>query len=161
MRETVRRQSWTGEWFCDNAVRQKDGSLKLSGECTETCQYYAFFFKTATDESHPARWKRLVSEFGPGRYDPKDRTKLLRHQEIWPSNAFIGNYLRLELLSRAGLGEQVVKEIRGYFDYMATRTGTLWEHDAPTASCCHGFASYVAVLLARHAQRENLPNRRD
>ena len=151
MRETVRRQSWTGEWFCDNAVRQKDGSLKLSGECTETCQYYAFFFKTATDESHPARWKRLVSEFGPGRYDPKDRTKLLRHKEIWPSNAFIGNCLRLELLSRAGLGEQVVKEIRGYFDYMATRTGTLWENDTECASCCHGFASYVAVLLARHA----------
>ena len=161
VRETVRRQSWTGEWFCDNAVRQRDGTLKLSGECTETCQYYAFFFKTATAESHPALWKRLVAEFGPDRYDPKDRTKLLRHQEIWPSNAFIGNYLRLELLSRAGLGEQVVKEIRGYFDYMATRTGTLWEHDAPTASCCHGFASYVAVLLARHAQRENLPNRRD
>ena len=157
VRETVRRQSWTGEWFCDNAVRQEDGTLKLSGECTETCQYYAFFFRTATAESHPALWKRLVTEFGPDRYDPKDRKKLLRHKEIWPSNAFIGNYLRLELLSRAGLGEQVVKEIRGYFDYMATRTGTLWENDTPSASCCHGFASYVAVLLARHANRTAQP----
>ena len=38
VRETVRSQSWTGEWFCDNAVRRPDGTLKLSGKCTETCR---------------------------------------------------------------------------------------------------------------------------
>lgn len=151
VRDTVNRQSWTGSWYCDNAVRQKDGSLKLSGECTETCQYYAFMFGTATQTSRPELWRRLVSEFGPGRFDPNDRKRLIRYPEIWPSNAFIGNYLRLELLSKAGLGEQVVREIRGYFSYMTEKTGTLWEHDAASASCCHGFASYVAVLLSRHA----------
>jgi alpha-L-rhamnosidase len=147
VRETIRKQSWTGQWFCDNAVRQKDGSLKLSGECTETCQYYAFFHRVATPETHPALWKTLLTDFGPQRYDPADRTKLLKHPEIWPSNAFIGNYLRLKLLERAGLGRQILDETKGYFLYMADRTGTLWENDTPHASCNHGFASYVAVLL--------------
>ena len=143
VRETVRKQSWTGEWFCDNAVRQKDGSLKLSGECTETCQYYAFFMGLADAESHPELWNRLVNDFGPGRKVTK------RYPKIHSANAFIGNYLRLELLSRAGLSAQIVDETRDYFAGMAERTGTLWELDGATASCDHGFASYAAVLLFR------------
>ena len=149
IRETVRKQSWTGKWFCDNAVRQADGTLKLSGECTETCQYYAFFFGTATPETHPDLWKTMVDDFGPKRFDPNDRTKLLKHPEIWPSNAFIGNYLRLELLSRAGLVKNILDETKEFFLYMADRTGTLWEYDRTTASCCHGFASHAAVYLVR------------
>ena len=148
VRETIRRQSWTGEWFCDNAVRQKDGTLKLSGECTETCQYYAFFHRVATPETHPELWNRLMTEFGPGRFDPKDRKKLLKYPKIWPSNAFIGNFLRLKLLEREGRGRQILDETKGYFLYMADRTGTLWENDTTCASCNHGFASYVAVMLA-------------
>jgi hypothetical protein len=143
VRETVRKQSWTGEWFCDNAIRQKDGSLKLSGECTETCQYYAFYFKTATPKTHPKLWKTLVDDFGPRRAETK------KHPEIWPSNAFIGNYLRLECLSREGLYRQILDETRGYFLYMAERTGTLWEKIDTTASCNHGFASHVAVTCCR------------
>ena len=143
IRETVRRQSWTGEWFCDNAVRQKDGTLKLSGECTETCQYYAFFFRTATPETHPELWKKLVDDFGP------QREKTGKHAKIWPSNAFIGNYLRLECLSREGLHAQILEETKGFFLYMAERTGTLWEFVATTASCNHGFASHAAMYLYR------------
>jgi len=149
VRAKIKEQSWNGTWFCDNAVRQKDGSLKLSGECTETCQYYAFFHKVATPESHPDLWRTMLTDFGPQRYDPADRTKLLKHKEIWPSNAFIGNYLRLKLLERAGLGQQILRETKGYFQYMADRTGTLWENDTTCASCNHGFASYAAVLLIR------------
>ena len=149
VRETIRRQSWTGEWFCDNAVRQADGSLKLSGECTETCQYYALFHRVATPETHPRLWRTLLTEFGPSRFDPKDRKRLLKHPEIWPSNAFIGNFLRLKLLEREGRGRQILDETKGYFLYMADRTGTLWENDTTCASCNHGFASYVAALLTR------------
>ena len=143
VRETVRRQSWTGEWFCDNAVRQKDGSLKLSGECTETCQYYAFFFKTATPETHPELWRKLVDDFGPKRKETQ------KYPKIWPSNAFIGNYLRLECLSRAGLHANILDETKGFFLYMAERTGTLWEHEGIRASCDHGFASHAAMYLYR------------
>ena len=148
VREAVRRQSWTGEWFCDNAVRQADGTLKLSGECTETCQYYAFFFRTATPRTHPKLWKTLVDDFGPKRLDADMKT-LKSHPEIWPSNAFIGNYLRLECLAREGLAGNILDETKGFFLYMAEQTGTLWEQISPTASCDHGFASHAAVYLFR------------
>lgn len=149
VRETVRKQSWNGKWFCDNAVRQKDGTLKLSGECTETCQYYAFVFKTATPESHPTLWKTLLDDFGPKRFS-EDRKTLRKFPEIWPSNAFIGNYLRLELLSRHGMGQRLLEETKGYFAYMAERTGTLWENDGAYASCNHGFASHAAVFYVKN-----------
>ena len=145
VRKVIREQAMIGNWFCDNAVRQKDGKLRLTGERTETCQYFAFFFKTATQETDPVLWKRLVEDFGP------DRAKTGKWKDVWPANSLPGNYLRLELLSRAGFGDQVVKEIRGYFSKMADITGTLWEHDDTRASCCHGFASYISVLLNRHA----------
>ena len=143
VRETIRRQSWNGKFFVDRAIRQKDGTLKADSEATETCQYYAFFFGTATPESHPELWKRLVEDFGPNR----------KTDNKWPavafSNAFIGNYLRFECLSKAGLSAQILEEAKGYFSFMAERTGTLWEHDAPTASCSHGFASHIAHVLYR------------
>ena len=147
VREAVRRQSFDGEWFHDQALRGEDGALSLVPDRTETCQYYLFYFGVATPETHPALWRRLTEEFGP------DRAATGRHPEIWPANAFIGNYLRLELLSRARLRDQIAAEIRGYFAYMAERTGTLWENVSSTASCCHGFASHVAVVLARDVAR--------
>lgn len=143
VRNTVRRQSWTGKWFCDNATRQKDGSLKLSGECTETCQYYAFYFHTATPQAYQGLWQTLVKDFGP------KRRKTGKHKEIWPSNAFIGNYLRLECLSRERYISEILDETYGFFLYMAERTGTLWENDTTVASCNHGFASHIAVTFAR------------
>ena len=108
---------------------------------TETCQYYAFFHGIATPKTHPELWTRLTDEFGPGR-----KTKGL-YKEVWPSNAFIGNLLRLILLKREGRAAQCIREIRGYYLKMAETTGTLWEHDRPEASCNHGFAAYVAILL--------------
>lgn len=143
IRETIRKQSYNGTWFVDNAVRQKDGTLKLSGESTETCQYYAFFFKTATPQRYPELWAKLRDDFGPQRHQTR------KHPSIHFANAFIGNYLRLEILSREGLSAQILNESKGYFMKMAQSTGTLWENDTPTASCNHGFASHVAVMLMR------------
>lgn len=143
MRETIRKQSFDGTFFVDNAKRQSDGTLKLSGERTETCQYYAFFFHTATPQTHAALWETLRADFGP------DRRQNNKHPEIHFANAFIGNYLRLELLSRQGLTAQILSETKGYFLKMADTTGTLWEHDTTQASCCHGFASHVERLMYR------------
>jgi alpha-L-rhamnosidase len=157
VRETVRRQSFDGTWFVDNAVRQPDGSLKLSGERTETCQYYAFFFHTATPEKYSALWETLRADFGPQRQETK------KHPDIHFANAFIGNYLRLELLSRQGLSAQILEETKGYFQKMEELTGTLWENDTPTASCCHGFASHVARMYYRDVlgvRRVDAVNRR-
>jgi len=141
LRAVIREKSFDGEFFVDNAMREK-GELVSTGNRTETCQYYAFYFDVATPDSHPTLWKKLVQDFGPGRQDGQ-------HAEIFPSNAFIGYYLRLELLSRAGLCSRIVDELKGYFLNMARTTGTLWEHNDTSASCDHGFASHVVHVLYR------------
>jgi alpha-L-rhamnosidase len=55
----------------------------------------------------------------------------------------------MEILSRYGFCQQVIEEMKAYFDGMARTTGTLWEHNTATASCNHGFASHVAHNLFR------------
>ncbi len=65
------------------------------------------------------------------------------------ANAFIGNYLRLELLSRDGRTRQVAEEMNGFFLAMAETTGTLWEHTDQRASCNHGFAAHVIRWITR------------
>ncbi|MBR2838627.1 MAG: hypothetical protein IKE55_07590 [Kiritimatiellae bacterium] len=150
VRQEVARQSWTGKWFCDNAVRQPDGALRLSGECTETCQYYAFFFNVATPATHPALWRTLLDDFGPKRFSA-GRKSPVSHPEIWASDLFVGDFLRLKLLERAGLAEKMLVESKAYFSYMADQTGTLWELAVPEWSCCHGFCSYVTRTILRGA----------
>ena len=141
MRKTILAQSFDGEFFIDNAVR-KDGVLVLSGEKTEVCQYYAFYFGVATAESHPQLWERLLYDFGPHRRENN------KFPQVHFANAFIGNYLRLDLLYRNGYKDLVVQNIEGYFTKMAEITGTLWEHDRTSASLNHGFASHVVCWLA-------------
>jgi len=143
VRETIRKQSFDGEFFIDNALRKDDGKLEVTKNRSETCQYYAFFFDVATPELHGELLKRLLTDFGPQRKNTK------KFPEIHPSNSFIGNVLRVEILSQQGLGQQILNETIDYLLYMADRTGTLWEHDNPGASCNHGFASHICHTLYR------------
>ena len=142
VKTVIRNRSFDGEFFRDNEV-YKNGAAVSTENRTETCQYYAFFTGVATKELYPELWQRLVNEFGP------DRVKNGGYPEIYPSNAFIGNFLRLELLCNNGCYAKLLKEIKGYFLYMADITGTLWEHKDTCASCNHGFASYVANLIQK------------
>lgn len=142
IRETIRRQSFDGEFFVDNAIR-KDGRLEVTRNRTEVCQYFAFFFDVATPQTHGKLWDRLVNQFGP------QRKTTNAFPEVHPANAFIGNYLRFELLSRYGHPAQIKKELSDYYLYMADRTGTLWENIGAEASCNHGFASHVAHTFYR------------
>jgi alpha-L-rhamnosidase len=138
IRETIRRQSFEGGYFADNAKRL-NGKLQTTTNRTEVCQYFAFFFDVAKPETHHELWDRLVKDFGPQRKQTK------AFPEVHPANAFIGNVLRLELLSRYGLCQQLLDESLAYQLYMAERTGTLWENDGAYASCDHGFASHGGV----------------
>ena len=143
IRREVLKQSFDGEYFIDNAVRNKQGVLVPSGKHTEVCQYYAFLFGVATPESHPMLWKRLRDEVVPGRVEKGLYT------DLYPINAFIGSYLRLELLSKYGLSKQILDESIATYKSMADRTGTLWESLQPKASCNHGFASHLTNVLYR------------
>jgi alpha-L-rhamnosidase len=140
IRAVIRQQSFDGEFFVDNALR-RDGKLQVTRNRSEVCQYFAFFFHIATPETQPKLWNTLVKDFGPQRKQTK------AFPEVHPANAFIGNVLRLELLSRAGLSQQLLDESLAYQFYMVERTGTLWENDGAYASCDHGFASHGGVRV--------------
>jgi len=143
IRQTVLKQSFNGTFFVDNAVRNANKKLQVTNNTTEVCQYYAFFFNIATPKTHPELWKKLTMEFGPGRNDA------VTYPNVYRANAFIGNYLRMDILSRYGLQNQLLPEIQDYFYNMARQTGTLWENMASSASCNHGFASYMGHVLYR------------
>jgi alpha-L-rhamnosidase len=143
IKQTILEQSFNGNFFVDNAVRGDDGKLRVTGNTTEVCQYYAFFFNMATPETHPELWRKLTTEFGP------NRNEAVTYPDVFRANAFIGNYLRMDILSRYGLQPQLVSEIQDYFFYMAEQTGTLWENMSAHASCNHGFASYLGHVLYR------------
>ena len=142
IRTVIRQQSFDGEFFVDNAIR-KDGALNVTRNRTEVCQYFAFFFDVATPRTHPVLWDKLAHQFGPGRKQTQ------AFPDIHPANAFVGNYLRSELLSQYGHAPQIKKELVDFYLYMAEQTGTLWENVGASASCNHGFASHVAYSLYR------------
>ncbi len=138
VRDTIRSQSYDGQFFVDNAKRV-EGKLQLTTNRTEVCQYFAFYFDIAKPENYSALWQKLLKDFGPKRKETK------AFPDVHPANAFIGNVLRLEILSRYGVCQQLLDESLAYELYMADRTGTLWENDGAYASCDHGFASHVGV----------------
>ena len=138
LKALIRERSYDGVWFRDNAKHP---------DVTESCQYYAFFHGIATPKTHPGLWRRLKEEFGP------ERVAKGLYKEVWPSNVFIGNLMRLVVLKREGCDDQVVREIRGYYLKMVEATGTLWESNGPGASLNHGFDSYLAILLEQKKEQ--------
>lgn len=135
IREVVAVQSFDGEFFVDNALRT-DGTLRPTRNRTEVCQYHAFLFGVASQQSHPQLWRRVL-----------DRNL----GDLHPANALMGYTMRLELLDRHAGSKQICDELIEMYLDMARTTGTLWEHNQPTESCCHGYASFAAVLLLKHA----------
>ena len=98
-------------------------------------------YGTATPESRPELFSILMEDFGP------ERAKTGKWSEVYPANMFIGNYIRLEMMSKYGEDEKLLQNIRGYFLDMARSTGTLWEKVDINGSLCHGFASHVIYWL--------------
>jgi len=149
LRQTVREYGFNGKFFVDNSVRQ-DGKLVQTANTTEVCQYYAFFFHVADGESYPELKNIILHGFGAHRKIKND------YPDVPFANAFIGNYMRMMILMEMGEYAKVLKDIRDYFGFMAEKTGSLWEYDTPRASCCHGFASYVALWLTELKEKLGL-----
>lgn len=140
LKEVIIKQSFNGQFFRDHAVRT-DGGLEMLDDCSETCQYYAFFFEIASADRFADLFTVMLNDFGP------NRNAETTYSDIYPSNAFIGNYLRLEILMRSKNYDKALQNIIDYFDYMAKRTGTLWEKISDDASCNHCFAGYVICWI--------------
>lgn len=138
MKKTIKELSFNGEFFVDNAIRVKGKLVRKNKHISETCQYYALFTGIDCDKSYK---EKIVKEFGPKRTSS--------YQKIGKSNMFIGYYLRLFWLCDRREYNRVANECLDYFYDMAKKTGTLWEHNSSKASCNHGFASCLAVLLLK------------
>ena len=145
MRKTILRQSFNGEFFVDNALRDDRNRLVPTENTTEACQYYALFCEVVTPQSHPEFWHRLCDEFSP------QQRSAGAYANVPPANVFIGNYLRFELLSQERRCGQLINEVSDLYMPMVKITGTLWEFFKPKASCNHGFGSYIAHILYRDA----------
>lgn len=143
IKETVKRLSFNGKFFRDHQVYDENGNKYVPEDITEVCQYYAFFSGVATKEEYPELLEIIANDFGAGHKCEKT------HPGVYPANAFIGNYLRMEVLSFNGYRKQIIGEIKDYFDYMAQKTGTLWEADTTKISCNHGFASHAIRFIFR------------
>ena len=142
IRGVIREQSFNGEFFVDNAVRE-NGTLTPTSNSTETCQYYAFLSGVATEDSHPELLAKLVNEFSPGRIEAG------RYTDIHTITPFIGFPLRLDFLCGRAPGSQVAHEALELYYHMVEQHGTLWEMDYPTSSRNHGFQSHVCCDLIR------------
>lgn len=136
IKNKITELAFNGELFYDNAIRTDGKLTNVKENISETCQYYAVFCDLPVSEDFK---NNLIQNYGPLNYDKYP-------QEIC-SNVFIGNFLRFMFLTQKGEYQRVLNECVKYFSKMAKQTGTLWEKDTPDASCCHGFASYIAVLL--------------
>ncbi|MBR2337447.1 MAG: hypothetical protein IKA61_05850 [Clostridia bacterium] len=144
IKDTVRKMSFDGELFIDNAIR-KDGKLVATQNISETCQNYAMFFNIFTAEENPEFYLKLNCRFGA----LDKNAKRMVHR----SNMFIGYILRLSILYREGKYEQLLKESKEAFLPMARETGTIWEHFETHSSCNHGFGSIVGALIVKSLEK--------
>lgn len=141
LRQTIQALALMENGFYRDSADVTDNGLVLYDECSEACQYYAFFFNITTPKESPWLWNTMLGHFS---YE-QNESKL--EQDIYLANTFIGKYLRLELIEQYGNKQELCDNIRGYFAGMADATGTLWEYITPTASCNHGYASYVIYWM--------------
>jgi alpha-L-rhamnosidase len=143
VRKAAVAQSFNGHHFRDHAVRNGDGSYTVLDDTTEICQYYAVLFAgIEMDAEEYAELKDLILHvFKP------DREGVL--PEIIEINAFIGVYLRMEVLLKLKAYELELENIAGFFGQMEAYTGTLWENRQAAGSFNHGFASYALVAMKR------------
>ncbi|MDD7715539.1 MAG: hypothetical protein PUJ84_06515 [Mollicutes bacterium] len=137
----IREKGFNGTFFVDNLIRDETNKLIKNNRISETTQYYAFYFKTATVKEYSNLFNLLLNEFGPSRDDKKI------YPDIFKSNVLIGDYFRMEILMEEGEYSKVYEESIDFYYSMAIETLTLWEKDSKTDSLNHGFTSYIANVV--------------
>ena len=141
VKKEIKNRAFDGFFFVDNLIRDDKKNLVRNRKICETTFYYLFYFDVINKEEYPNLFNSMVNDFGPKRDIKKT------YPQIYESNLFIGDYLRLEILLKYGLLEKVLNETIDFFYSMAKTTGTLWEHIFLHGSLNHGFASYIANVI--------------
>ena len=142
--ESVRKKTvemaFNGELFVDHAKRDKNNDLVNQMHISEACQYYAILYGDIDlDDKKYFKLKHYVindfADFEAGEY------------QFCPKNAFIGLYLRMNVLLEMKNSELLARNLENFFLGMSRTTGTLWEFKNGYGSLNHGFASYVALTI--------------
>lgn len=140
IREKAIARSFNGEVFVDHAIRNGDGSYTNQKHISEACQYYAILYGGVDIEDKKyARLKQYVID-NFSSFDKGDN-------EFCAINAFIGLYLRMNVLMNMGYCELLAKNVETFCLNMSRTTGTLWEYREAKNSLDHGFASYLALAI--------------
>ncbi|MBQ8893719.1 MAG: hypothetical protein IJ043_04845 [Clostridia bacterium] len=147
IRKTAVAQSFNGRYFMDHAIRDETGILQLQEHSSEAGQYYAVLFGGIDIQTPKFSYLKdlILNVFTPERDTMP---------EIFPVNAFIGAYLRMDALLKMGEHGTVLKDIEGFFGHMGQLTGTLWEYREFKGSFDHGFASYVYTVIKKSLYKE-------
>lgn len=145
VKDYLLKNAYVDGFFVDNLIRNEKGDIIPTENYTETCQYYMFFFKCADKHTHKELFDKMLNEYGKSDSSASGGNPVKK--QLTPSNMIYGVYMRLELLMREQKRVELLNECVRYFYNMTQKTGTLWENNTASASCDHGFASYVSRFI--------------
>lgn len=145
VKDYLLKNAYVDGFFVDNLIRNEKGDINPTENYTETCQYYMFFFKCADKHTHKELFDKMLNEYGKSDSSVSGGNPVKK--QLTPSNMIYGVYMRLELLMREQKRVELLNECVRYFYDMTQKTGTLWENNTASASCDHGFASYVSRFI--------------
>lgn len=145
VKDYLLKNAYVDGFFVDNLIRNEKGDIISTENYTETCQYYMFFFKCADKHTHKELFDKMLNEYGKSDNSASGGNPVKK--QLTPSNMIYGVYMRLELLMREQKRVELLNECVRYFYDMTQKTGTLWENNTASASCDHGFASYVSRFI--------------
>lgn len=141
IRKTAVEASFNGEVFVDHAVKAENGSYVNQKHISEACQYYAILYGGVDLESKKySSLKKYVKDCFKS-FDAGEN-------QFCRINAFIGLYLRMNVLINMKDSKLMAENVRSFCSDMSKKTGTLWEsRNINSGSLDHGFASYVALTI--------------
>ena len=145
VKDYLLKNAYVDGFFVDNLIRNEKGDIIPTENYTETCQYYMFFFQCADKHTHKELFDKMLNEYGKSDSSVSGGNPVKK--QLTPSNMIYGVYMRLELLMREQKRVELLNECVRYFYDMTHKTGTLWENNTASASCDHGFASYVSRFI--------------
>ena len=140
IRKKVIELSFDGEKFLDHSVRNSEGVLENQPHVSAAAQYYAALFGGI--DLYNDKYSKLL------RHIKEDFANLdKRDIDFVPVNAFVGFYLRMELLMRLGEKTLLEANVKEFFAETVKYTDTLWENRDRFGSFDHGFSSYVVLAI--------------
>ena len=149
---TIDGGGYDPRFILHDSLEYKDGKLKGKPFYSEAAQYTMLWGGLFSEEECPGLIDAVVNELGPA---PNRKPPTL---DIGAANMFIGLCIRLDMLSKLGYTDVMLKEIRRLCGHMLKEgPGTLWETVSGTSSCCHGFMAHIGVLLSRDILGLDIP----